>query len=268
MKSHPSTVSNGLAGLTIIAITCMVAGCGIPTVSPMIRVGEMDIDGNFNILGGGGIVGASSDANSLGLEEETLVMPRLDIDWGNLHLTGSAIQAEYDGSGIVEGTLNLGGVTIPLGTDVTSDFDFDMYTAYLTYDLLPVDFLFDLGIGGGVGYLDYDVAIQSTTGPERITSDDDLPFGFLTARVAREIGRFEIVALVSGLGIEFDDDDLSFYDLDAYAGFRLFGEGRIQGHVMVGYRAIGIDYEWEDDGRDVDADADFQGPYVGFKLRF
>jgi hypothetical protein len=252
----------------LIAMAGLIMGCGIPTVSPMIRVGEMDIDGDFNVLGGGGVVGASSDANSLGLEEETVLQPRVDVDWGNLHLVGSAIQAEYDGSGIVEGTLSLGGITIPVGTAVESDLDFDLYTGHLIYDLLPIDFLFDVGVGVGAGYLEYDVAVQSAASTARISTNSDLPFGFLTARVSREIGRFEVVGMLSGLSFEFEDDDLSFYDLDAFAGFHLFGEGRIQGTVIAGYRALGIDFEWEDEGRDIDADAKFQGPYVGFKLRF
>jgi hypothetical protein len=268
MKTHASSKCKWMLVSTILTLAEFISGCGIPTVSPMIRVGELDIDGDFNITGGGGALSAASDMNALGLDEETALQPRVDVDWGNLHLAVSGLWVDYTGDGAVRGTLELGGNIIPAGTPARTDLEMDFYTGYITYDLLPIDFLFDLGVGLGVGYLDYDLAIQSKTSPARISSDEDLPFGFLTARVAREIGRFEIVGMVSGLGVEFDDADISYYEVDAFAGFRLFGEGRIQGNLIAGYRAIGLDCEWDDQGRNLDADVDFQGPYIGFKLRF
>ena len=80
--------------------------------------------------------------------------------------------------------------------------------------------------------------------------------------------QFEAVALVSGASVDWDDEDLSYYDVDVFAAYSLFGGDRLSGDIMLGYRAVGVDYEYTHDGGKVHTDIDLDGPYLGFKLVF
>ena len=51
--------------------------------------------------------------------------------------------------------------------------------------------------------------------------------------------------------------------------FPLFGEGGpVQGDLMIGYRYLLVQYEFEDRGGEVDIDLDFQGPFAGIAISF
>jgi hypothetical protein len=40
----------------------------------------------------------------------------------------------------------------------------------------------------------------------------------------------------------------------------------VAGHLMLGYRWLDLDLEYEDSGEEVELDATFQGPYLGLVL--
>ena len=74
----------------------------------------------------------------------------------------------------------------------------------------------DLGIGVGGGLIDYGVSFDATilTQPRSVGIDDELPFGFLTARVGRQLGDFELLGHISGLGFEFGNEEINFIDIE------------------------------------------------------
>jgi hypothetical protein len=253
--------------VTLALLALVTAGCATPEIGLVPRVGSLDIDGDFGTSAGSGAFVSKSSASALGLDEETAFQPRVDLDWTDWHMSVNATQVEFSGDGTVQRTLNLPGQQFTAGTPVSTEWDFGLYTASLVYDLIPAEDI-DIGFGAGVGLLDYDISAQSRTTSAKASTDDNLPFAYLTARVAREIGRFAFLAQVSGAGIDWDDEDISFFELDLSAAYRLFSTKKIEGSVMAGYRMISVDYEWEDGGSKVEADADFDGPYVGFILRF
>jgi len=257
-----------IQAICIMSVILFLAlGCSTPKISPMIRVAQLDISGDIDFKAGGGILASSTSASQLGLDDETVIQPRVDLDWEKLHLGIEGFQADYDGNGTLSNTLNFGGNTIPFNSPVSSDWELDLYRAFLVYDLLPWDFM-DVGIGGGLGYIKYDAEIRSRLTGSWVVTDNDLPFAFLTARFNKEIDRFNLQALVSGIGVELDDEELSYFDAEAHAGFRLFSADNLEGSIMVGYRFINVVYEWDDKGRDLELDVDFKGPFVGFVLRF
>lgn len=248
----------------------LLASCGMPRIGPMARVGNLDIDGDLTLKGGAGplAIRSSTSASSLGLDDETVFQPRVDVDWDDLHLTMNGFQTEYSGDGAVQSTLSLGGQIINIGTPVRSDWDIGFYTVQAMYDILPIEVV-DVGIGGGVGYLEYDVDIQSKTSSSFIASDDELPFAFLSLRAAKEFGPFEAIGILNGLGIELGDEDFTYYEADVSASYRLFGGDKRQGHVVLGYRLLSMDYEYKDRGRKVKVDdVELKGPYIAFKLYF
>lgn len=240
----------------------------IPRVRALARVGQLDIDGDLGV-NARGIVQTTTSADSLGLDDETSAQPRLDIDWDWLHFSFSGLFVEYEGTGFAETTIDFGnGNGITAGTQVESDIELDMVTGSVYVDILP-SWLLDLGIGFGLGVLDVELDFRSLTGPATtVTGDDLLPFGFLSARVSKAIGRFEFTAIGSGAAAEFDDQDLSFYDVDAMATFKILRTRFLDATILGGYRWIGIDYEFSDRGGKAVADVDFEGPYVGFSLNF
>jgi hypothetical protein len=248
-------------------ILFLAAGCSTPKITPMVRVAQLEIDGDLDFKAGGGLLTSSTTASQLGLDDETVIQPRIDLDWEKLHLGVEGFQTHYEGDGTLSNTLNFGGNTIPFNAPVSSDWDLDLYRTFLVYDVLPWDFM-DVGIGGGLGYIKYDAKIRSQLTGAWVASDSDLPFAFLTARLNKDIDRFSLQALVSGVSADLEDDDLSYFDAEAQASFLLFSKDNLAGRIMVGYRFVKVVYEWEDNNRDVELDADFKGPFLGFALRF
>jgi hypothetical protein len=253
--------------ILLTGILLMTApACSTPKVSPMLRVASLDISGDLDFKGGG-IINSSTSASRLGLDEETVFQPRVDLDWPRCHLSVEGFQADYDGTGTLNNTLTLGGITIPFNTPVSSDWELGFYRAVFTYDFFPIEF-FELGLGGGLGMLDYDLEMRSLSSASRISSDDDLYFAFLSVRAYKEFGKFDALAMVSGLSADIDDEDMSYFDTEASVGYQLFGDENLNGRLLAGYRFINVDYEYDDKGRDVELDADFDGPFIGFRLVF
>lgn len=253
--------------LSITVLTLVTSGCSAPSVGLIPRVGAMDIDGDIGVTRGGGIVKAKTSANALGLDEETVFQPRVDLDWTDVHVSINAMQPEFSGDGQVTATLNLPGRTITVGTPVSSDWELELYTASFVYDIIPTETI-DIGIGAGIGMIGWDISLASKVGPARISGDDDLPFAFLAARIAKELGRFDFQAQINGAGVEYEDEDLSYFEVDVNAGYRFWESDSIDWTALVGYRHIGVDYEWEEGGGELDLDADFDGPYIGLMARF
>ena len=150
---------------------------------------------------------------------------------------------------------------------VASDVEFGVYQARAVWDIVP-DPLMDLGIGIGVGLIDYDLQLDSLTGTNQIQGDDRLPFGFVTVRAAKSLGDLEVLVHASGLGFELDDQSIQFIDLQGLLIWRFWDLGTGHAELQAGYRYFDVEYELDGAGTDLDADGTLSGPVVGLSVRF
>ena len=252
--------------LWLIDVSTLQAG---PRVKPGLRVGQLDIGGQFGAISDAGAASVSSSASALGLEAETIFQPHVDLDWTRWHLWLTGFQAEYSGSGTAEATIDLGGrPPITAGTPVQTDADFTYLTGNVIYDILPTD-LVNIGLGLGGGLVGYDLAFQSEISPLRVTTSETLPFAFPLARLAKEIGPLTLLGSVGGLAVDFSGYDIAYLNYDISVNYRIFGaDDKMQGHVTVGYQYLEVDYEHEDESGRVIIDVALDGPYVGLALSF
>ena len=252
--------------LKYFLLLALAAGCSAPRVWTTQRIGPVAVSGDLAINIGGAT--GSTSAERLGLEDDdTAWSPRLDFDFAGLHINLNQFGSEHSGTGVADATISIDGIVIPAATPVRSSLDLEMTTAALTFDFIPTS-LVDVGIGLGVGTIEYDIDIQDIGTPaNRAQSNEDSPMGFIAGRVASEIGPFLISGDVAWIEVELDDDELLFVDFDAALAWTfLDGIGPVFGQLVVGYRIIQAELEFDDGASNVDAELDFSGGYVGLSL--
>jgi hypothetical protein len=249
-----------------LVVVLMGAACSAPSVRARALVNYLELDGDI-----GTSVGPLSNENSLdalGLDNpETIIVPRVGLNWSTIHVSFEGFQTEFSGSGVAEATLDLGGTPITAGEPVDSEFDLGLYQSRFVWDFLP-DPLQDLGLGIGVGYLDYEVKVASKTGPGIISGGDGLPFAFLTGRAAKAIGDFEVLVLAGGGAIKIDDESYNYIDLEAILTWAFWDEGQATAELVIGYRYLRYEYEFDaGTGGEFDIDATLDGPVVGVSVK-
>ncbi len=254
----------------LFVVVLLGAGCSAPGGGRLLlRGGDLDIDGDVGVSAGGGALTSGSDAKALGIDESDIhFQPRVDLDWGEWHAILQGTQADYDGVGAAETTITRGGPPITVGTALDTEVDLDLYTVSVLYDLYsagPVE----LGVGIGGGYLDYSVSFAALSGALLVESESDYPLLYLTGRVAADMKLFEASLVANGVSFSYDDDDLSYYELDFAMSFhRMVFLESLPGTLAVGYRLVHVDYEYDDGLGKATLDADFSGPYVGLSFAF
>jgi len=234
-------------------------------VSP--RYGEVTLDGDISISAPG--VSAANDFSDLGLDqEEQELHGMVDFKWGLPHLTIGTVASSFSGDGTLEADITFGGQTITAGTDVRSNLDFGVDTAVITFDLAPTDMV-ELGLGLGVSLVDFDARFRDLTTNEVVSTDEQVPIPVLAGRATVWIGDFEASVLLSAIEADVEGDKATYYDLDAYLRYHLFGFAKHGGaSIMVGYREAALDVEYDDGDDRVELDLSFSGPYAGIQISF
>ncbi len=257
--------------LSAFSVVLLGASCSVPAVRPWGRVGYLHLDGD--IAASAGPASASVSADSLGLDNyEAIPNIGADFDWDPIHLAVEGLVAKYQGSGFATTELSIDNdgspIVIPLGTQVESEIDVGLYLARATWDILPSAPV-DLGIGVGGGLIDYGVSFDATilTQPRSVGIDDELPFGFLTARVGRQLGDFELLGHISGLGFEFGNEEINFIDIEGSLIWTFWYMKTGAAALEVGYRYIELDYEFDPSRGNFSVDAALRGPFVGLSVR-
>ncbi len=252
-------------------LAALLAGaCGTATLRPEVRGGAFDISGDVGVSVGSGRAGAGSSASALGLDTEGYAEPKLDVDWEgeDWHVSARGFFVGYSGSGTAQAGISLGpGPGIGVNEPVRSDVDLTLLRTSVVHDMVGWRDDVDVGVGAGFGWFFYDLDVQSLAGPGSVGTDSDLPFGFLTMRFRMDHERFEFGAEASGILWDYEDEELSYYDVEAHAGYRLFDKNWT-GMVSVGWRLLGFDYEYSAGGSRVFADATLHGPFVSFTAEF
>jgi len=257
----------------LLALGLGLAGClSGPVVSVTPRFARLDVEGDVGVSTAGGSVSGTSSADALGLDEETVFLPRADLRWGSWRLGVTSTDLEYSGDGRAEATLRLGGREITAGTPVRSDLEASYFAGELTYGILPgivPSEVLDVAFGLGVGRAEYDLEFRSRPTGVTIRTDDSQPFAYLVGEVSGELGPVGLRARLAGVGVELGDEEVRFFDADLSARYRLFGEDDgLEGHGVLGYRYYAFEYEWDEGGSRVDVDLTLDGPYLGLELRF
>ena len=251
----------------VVAVCLCLSACGSPAFRAELRGGSLDISGDVGVTVGSGRAGAGSSAAALGLDAETYVEPIVSLDWEDWHVTLRGFDIDYSGTGTAQAAIDFGPGPGIMGSEpVATDVGLVLVTTNAVYDFISTD-TFDFGMGIGLGWLDYDFKTESLTDGESLGTDDYLPFAFPTLRAVGNIDRLELGLLASAIVWDYEDEELSYYDVEALAGYRLFEDG-VDGSLSIGWRFLGVDYEYSDRGSRVFVDAGFNGPFVSFAVRF
>jgi hypothetical protein len=243
----------------------LLSACSAPGASITPRFAQVDVDGDIGVQQGSS-VNAQASVDSLGLEKaDSVIGLRVDVDFGG-HWTFSAQDSTHDGDGTADATLSQGGVTINVGDPVSTEFDLGLYSAAVTWDLMPTDAL-ELGLGVGVTAFDIDANITETAGGQTVSTDEMLPVPFLAGRIGFAMGPVDVSGLLGWVSIDYSGDEATFLDLDTMAKVRVFGDDdRLAGWIALGYRFLNAEVAYEDGSDSVDADIDFSGPWLGLVL--
>jgi hypothetical protein len=261
------TTARRVSILAAVLAGAVLTACSTPSVNLHTKVAYMDFQGDFGAAGEKKKVSTTTDTDALGIEEEMVFLPRLDVDWDDLHLGVHLVSSRYDGKGTTESKLELGNNTIEADTPVSTALDLGYMTVDLVYDVLPTDYV-DVGVGLGLGVLWYDIELQSRLAPVRIDDSGTIPIGYLTVRAAKQLGPVSLLVKANWAAAELQFDDISYLELDGEIGYCFVDEGLFQASVFLGYRYI--NGSWEHDANDgtVDLDVTLTGPSLGLSFGF
>ena len=250
--------------LLVVAPVALLGACALPQLDVRPRYTQLDIDGELGLSTTN--VTAKADLEEMGLDSEGGIGARADLKWGIPHLVVSGQTSEHDGSGTLDATLSQGGNTIPFGADVDSSLELGVYSALLLFDVFPGS-TFELAFGFGAALIDYDFLVEEQGTGTTVESNESLPLPVVAGNVGVQFGSFELALLASGLSYELDDDSGSLVDADASLRWRfLGGEDHLRASLVLGWRALLVEVELEEDGDEIEGDLDLSGPYVGLEI--
>jgi hypothetical protein len=246
-----------------LAVGIVLAACA-PSLSLTPRLERLDLDGEIGIEEGTTGSAATTSFDTLGMDEgENVLGGRLDLAGAGGHLTLSYQASEHAGRGALAADVSSDGVTIPAGSTVDSDLELGIGEVIVTWDLVPGD-TFEAGLGLGASVLSFDARLEEVSTGNVVAESETLPIPVLALRLGVNVGRFDGSLLLGGIGIQVDDDRAAYFDLDAAGRWRFLGGGvSPHGELVVGYRWIELDVDYESDSAAVDAEVTLQGPYVG-----
>ena len=253
--------------LLMFAVLSTLASCAAPRVDVGASLGQLSIDGRFGVQAGP-VAGTSSFAD-LGVDKDSGVPgARVDLDFGSPHISIAYDSSSFAGDGTTTSEFSQQGVVIPLGTDVRTRADLDVFSLACTFDLVPSDTV-EFGIGLGATVVDVQGAIDQIGGPNTIDVDQILPLPLLAARGGVDLGDFELLGALSGMDLTLSGDSVRVIDLDLAAQYRfLGGSDRLSLAARAGWRYINIDADYEDRDDNVRLDMGVDGPYLGLVIGF
>lgn len=258
----------GRPGLLALALLPL-AGCLTPQVDVMPRVGWMDLSGDF--AAGVGAPGGPNDFGTLGVDgREPSFMPRIDLSSGNWDHTVDWIASQYAGTGSVENTFTLDGVTFTTGTPLRSDLEFGVARWVSTYDFAPRPD-WTLGLGAGLGFYSVETRLQEQFSAAGTDTDQLGLAPHLALRLGYDWGALDASLLVGWLGFSLNDTEGEYLDLDANLRWYLRQpEDGFSAALVGGYRWVDLEarYREEESDEEIDWDSRLAGPYLGFSLGF
>jgi hypothetical protein len=249
----------------------LLAACSAPRVQAEVGIGALDIGGEVSTSASSGnaSLSASSDADSLGLGREAVLLTAVRADWEDWHLTLAGLGADYSGNGTAQGRLQVGDQVIRSGEPVRTDLGFGLLTFDAYYDIVPVEFM-DIGVGAGIGLLDYDLDFESSRTGARVRAAGNLPIGYIGLRLGKEWERLALLGRVNGFAISLEAEDVSFFEADLRGSYLVIGQpGGLSAAVAIGWRYLRADYEPTGSGFRLEIQGlTLNGPYAGIAIVF
>ncbi len=252
--------------LSLLALA-FLPSCFAPTIDGTARYTQLSPDGSLGISTAA--VLTSNSLNELGLDdEEGIPGAMVDFQWLGPHLSVSTQSGSWSGTGVLSAEFTDGTNTIPIGANVDSELDLGIHSAIVTWDFLPGDA--ELGLGFGVDMLDMQGSFRDQGTLQVIDFDESLPLPMLAVRANVHVGSIELGGHIAGFSIDYDGNEAEFIDMDLMGRYHFIGGStRASGSIMLGFRSITLDVDYEGDGNErVVADLDFSGPFIGAQLSF
>ncbi|HED65119.1 MAG TPA: hypothetical protein ENJ09_06130 [Planctomycetes bacterium] len=264
---QPTSTRAQRARLTILLAAGLLlsSACALPGLDATPRVSSLSLSGDFGASSGS--VSAQADLERAGLgSSETATGVRVDAKVGAPHIVFSVDQVSYSGTGTLDATISLGGNTITSGTAVRSEADLGVYSALLLFDLIPGSNA-ELGIGFGATILDVDASFRDLGTNTLLNTNETIPVPVVAANAGLQFGDLELAAVASGMSIGTGGNSGTLVDIDAFGCWRLLGgTSRLRGSLILGWRQLDIDAEYDSGSDNVDASLTLSGPYLGLEL--
>ncbi len=259
----------------LVPLFASAVGCSLPSASVTPRLAFYEISGDIGATDSNSGAVATSDAERLGLmSTDSTFSPRADLEFGPAHLSVSVLAADFAGTGETEAAITIGGITISGNQDVATDFQYEGVTALLTFDVFPTG-LIELGIGLGATLVDINLSIEELDGSgmrtgNNVSTEETQAIPLLGARLVVNPGKFRVWAEVAALQADIDGVEAFLADFDLAGEVRLLGltDDRLVGNLVIGYRGIVVDAQFQDQNSEVDADFLIAGPYAGLEISF
>ncbi len=250
----------------VLALACAaLASCSAPQFTVAPSLGRFEPEGDVSYIDTTQPLPATLDNSVEDLdlaESENTLGVRADFKFGLPHLTLSTQASSWDGNG----TLNADFGGIPASTAVDTELDLALHRLALTFDVLPSD-MFELGLGFGVTVADVEAQVTDSGNTLTESADEIAPLPVLALRAGVRVWRLDFEALLSGMSIDYDGDEATYLEADLNAKLALFGApGSANGSLVVGWRQIDLDVEYDDGDAAAAVDLSFSGPYFGLQL--
>jgi len=253
-----------LARPTLLLLPLLLTACALPSLDVQPRYGSLEIDGSAGYSSSG--LSGAADLADAGLDDDSGLSGRIDFEFGSPHLVVLAQTPRFEGQGTLDVTVDDGTNTITAGASVASRLELATYDAALLFDLFPGEMV-ELALGFGLAYLDLSLRFEEDGTGTTVESDEAVPVPLLALGASFWLGPVELTAFAGGIAYELDDDEIHYFDLDAFARWKLFGgSSRLRGSLVGGWRMTDLEVEYDDDATLVEADLTLQGPYFGLEL--
>lgn len=249
--------------LLLPALAGFPSSCAAPDASITPRYGPLDLDGELSFSSAG--PGAPSDTGALGLDDEEALTPRVDLVWDRFRVSLSGYDVEYEGIGTAQGPFDAGGVTIPAGTGTESKLDLRSAGLLLTWDLLPGEAV-ELGVGLGAAAFDFDASIRSLATNDVLPADGEVILPVAAVRAGLEVFGIPLTAAASAFRGEHGGLDGTYVDGDVALEQDLTRALDFPCSLLLGYRHLVADFEFDEGGSRFDGDLTFSGLYFGLTI--
>ena len=251
--------------LSLLLLCLTLGACALPGLKVAPRIGFYELSGDGNLASTPSL--DDFDLEGVGAEDDQTVGARVELKSGALHLIGSIDVPNFIGDGTIESAIDDGlGNVIPAGANVDSDLEFLFANGLAAFDIIPGDTL-DLSIGIGAAFLRLDQSFVDRNTNVEVQDEEDFLIPVVGGAASVHLGPVELGGTVSGLSLEFDDDDIFYLNVDVYGRFKLFGgSNRVRGSILAGFWWNRTDVSYEDDSIIVSTDLLITAPYVGFEV--
>ncbi len=255
--------------LLLAATLAALTSCALPTLDASARYLEFEPEGDLVLSQG--TTNSGNSIEDLGLAEaEAAAGVALDLSFGMPTLSISSQSSSWEGEGILENEITYDGVTLGIDTPVSSELDLGLHRALLTWDFIPGNSEFAMGVGVvGLEIAGAFEGVVPAMGVQRVEFDETVPIPVVALRLNLDLGGVEVGGSMSGLSANIEDNTATILDLDINGKLHLIGmQQRGGAYLMVGWRQLELDVEVEDGADRVDAALTFSGPYAGVHLSF